>query len=92
MIVSRYVVSHQKLWRYKIETINGKSVMKLSTISHFEALTFKYEVFSRALKIDMIVIKNAPGWVSFDVMQTIGHFRVLLCLCFKTSLSAKPSI
>ena len=23
---------------------------------------------------------------------TIGHFRVLLCLCFKTSLSAKPFI
>ena len=22
----------------------------------------------------------------------IGHFRVLLCLCFKTSLSAKPFI
>ena len=71
MIVSRYVVSHQELWRYEIETINGKNVMKLSTISHFEALTLKCEVFSTALNIDMIVIKNAPGWVSFDVMQTI---------------------
>ena len=30
--------------------------------------------------------------VSFFRVKSIGHFRVLLCLCFKTSLSAKPFI
>ena len=30
-------------------------------------------------------------WLQSD-KATIGHFRVLLCLCFKTSLSAKPFI
>ena len=28
----------------------------------------------------------------FSCFRQIGHFRVLLCLCFKTSLSAKPFI
>ena len=28
--------------------------------------------------------------LNHNVLMTIGHFRVLLCLCFKTSLSAKP--
>ena len=27
-----------------------------------------------------------------STVERIGHFRVLLCLCFKTSLSAKPFI
>ena len=31
-------------------------------------------------------------FLSRSVQLQIGHFRVLLCLCFKTSLSAKPFI
>ena len=72
--MSRYVVSHEKLRRKEIETTNGKSVMKSSTISHFESLTLKCEVISRALSIDMSVSKNAAGWVSSDVMQT-SHLK-----------------
>ena len=70
MIVSLYVVSHEKLRRKEKETMDGKSVMKSSTISHFESLTLKCELFSRALIIDMSVSKNTAGWVSSDVMQT----------------------
>ena len=34
------------------------------------------------------VVISKPWWL----WPRIGHFRVLLCLCFKTSLSAKPFI
>ena len=31
-------------------------------------------------------------YLSSSKQHSLGHFRVLLCLCFKTSLSAKPFI
>ena len=38
---------------------------------------------------------SAGMWLNFNFYSercSVGHFRVLLCLCFKTSLSAKPFI
>ena len=40
------------------------------------------------------LLVNRPSRTSYVLWlaSAIGHFRILLCLCFKTSLSAKPFI
>ena len=63
-----------------------------------------YRTFSLFLLCDMGAVQNLkrhanavkgenasrPSHVLVSALLLIGHFRVLSCLCFKTSLSAKP--
>ena len=43
--------------------------------------------------MDIITSPSAKSnEVKYKASTTIGHFRVTLCLCFKTSLRAKPFI
>ena len=52
--------------------------------TRFNEHNWDYKVFAGS-RVKVHWTKNVPYW-------QIGHFRVLLCLCFKTSLSAKPFI
>ena len=48
--------------------------------------------FSQSYKKKLMANFAPLRWQWFMCARSIGHFRVLLCLCFKTSLSAKPFI
>ena len=73
----------------RINQYGGTSATTGQICRHYRAL---YDLCS-----DHILLQRSPGYYSesgyhrMRVDRRIGHFRVLLCLCLKTSLSAKMS-
>ena len=72
MTVSRDLVNHKKWSWYKIDTRNGKSVMKLVKFPILRPLTFWYEILGQ---FDSLKILNdlLAGWQSLPSNNVFPH-------------------
>ena len=83
-------ISRWLTYIYRLELVGVYSTTKWDMLSGINDETQRGLSLCQNINVD-----EFPHWKHSDDVQKgeiIGHFRVLLCLCFKTSLSANPFI